>query len=162
MQTTTTLDPRAAGAFAEEALHAPLPGMVLGDGALRTPRRHGWPARMFIGMSYVTALGVGAGLVGIGFFLAGNGRDMNLLQWAWPRMLLGGAWALMQWRLATEVRRFSRWGWYGAMAELGIATIVKLGFAAAGPVTLPMLAFNIVCMRYFWKRRAEFDIDADL
>ena len=160
VETTTRLDPRNAGMFADGAPGASLPGMVVGDAGLRAPRRHGWPARLFIGMSYVTAVGLGFGILGLGLFLAGNGRDMDLLPWVVPRMLLAGTWAVLQWRLAGEVRRFSRWGWYGAMAELGAATVVKLGFAAAGAWTLPMVAFNVVCMRYLWKRRADFDIDS--
>jgi hypothetical protein len=162
MDTTATMDARTAAALGDETFRAPLPGLVMGDAAVGARRRHGWPGKLFIGMSSVTALGVGGGVLALGLFLAGQSRGASIY-FPWQRMLLAAAWCVLQWRLAREVRRFSRWGWYGAMAELGAATLAKLGLALfapfAVPWTLPVMAANLAWMRYFWKRRADFDVD---
>lgn len=162
MDTTATMDARTAAALADDTLRAPLPGLVMGDAAAGTGRRHGWPGKLFIGMSYLTALGLGGGVLAMGLFLAEHARGASIY-FPWQRLLLAGAWCVLQWRLAGEVRRFSRWGWYGAMAELGAATVTKLGLALfapfAVPWTLPAVAANLAWMRYFWKRRADFDVD---
>lgn len=161
MNTTTTLDPRTPGLFADEAPRAPLPALVVGDAAVQTPRRHGWPGRLFVGMGYVTALGLGCTVVALGFLVGDSGGEL----WGkvWQRLLLAGGLGVLQWQLAGQVRRFSRWGWYGAMVELGAATLGKLGLALYAPFaipwTLPMMAANLAWMRYFWKRRADFDVD---
>lgn len=161
MNSTSTLDPQTPGLFADDALRAPLPALVMGDAAVRT-RRHGWPGRLFVGMSYVSALGLGCTVLALGFLVGDSGGAL----WGkvWQRLLLGGAMGVLQWQLAGAVRRFSRWGWYGAMAELGAATLGKLGLAVLAPFavpwTLPAIAANLAFMRYFWKRRADFDIDA--
>lgn len=76
----------------------------------------------------------------------------------------GGLWSVLQWRLAREVRHFTRWGWYGAMAEMGIAPAAKVWTLAQGEIVggVVGLAFDIYVLRYFWQRRADFDIDAGL
>lgn len=49
------------------------------------------------------------------------------------------------------------------MAEQGGAGLAKIGLAVAMPMTIPsavvLLAINGAWMRYFWNRRAQFDID---
>jgi hypothetical protein len=81
----------------------------------------------------------------------------------WKPILTGGLWAVIQWRVVGEVRRFSRWGWYGAMAELAIASATKLVWVFLLPdqafAFLILLGINVWMMRYFWTRRADFDVD---
>jgi hypothetical protein len=159
---TTTLDPRGGGMFADDAPRAPLPGLVMGDAAVGAPRRHGWPGQLFVAASYLSVLGLGCSLVYAGVLIAEN---PHVWPKVWQRMLISGAFAVLQLRLAGEVRRFSRWGWFGAMAELGLATAGKLAVSLLSPFTvpctLPMVAVNLLWMHYFWKRRADFDIDGN-
>ncbi len=139
----------------------PLPGLMMGDAAESASgtRRHEWPARLFIACSYLTAGALAIGVVTFGAFALNYGLEPR----PWAQLAGAGVWSLLQWRLASEVSRFSRWGWYGAMAELAGAAAVKLGLAVMTPFTLPsavvMLAINGAWMRYFWNRRAHYDVD---
>jgi hypothetical protein len=155
------MDAPAAGILPDHILRAPLPGLVMGDAAVQAPRRHGWLGRLFVGMGYTTAAAAGFGVLSLALYLATRAPESVYVPW--QRMLIAGGFSVLQWRLAGAVRRFSRWGWYGAMAELGAASAAKLGLALFAPFaipwTLPMLALNVAWMRYFWKRRADFDID---
>ena len=76
--------------------------------------------------------------------------------------IMGLVWAALQWRLATEVRRFSRWGWYGAMAELAGAAGAKLFWVfylrEMAFLFLMLLVVDAFMMRYFWTRRGQFDV----
>jgi len=159
MDISPTIHSRRAAAFADEALRGPLPALVMGDGAMRVPRRHEWPGRLFITLSYLTAAAMALGVVTFGAFALEYGLEPR----HWLRVAGVGVWGVLQWRLAGEVRRFSRWGWYGAMTELGAAVAANLGLAMFVPIIggrgLVMLALNVACMRYFWRRRADFDVD---
>jgi hypothetical protein len=162
MGTTTVLDSPAAatGLGAGDAFRAPLPGLVMGDAAAVTTRRHDWPGRLFVGLSYLTSVACAIGAVALTCFAA---FGVELAAEVWKPALAAAAFGVLQWRLAREVSRFSRWGWIGAMVELGGAALAKVGMAVLMPVTLPSalvaLAVNGAWMRYFWRRRAEFDID---
>lgn len=138
----------------------PLSGMVVGDAAPVAPRLHDWPGTLFIGFGWLMTVGSLGGACVL-FLVAASGGVAFADVWrrAVPGVVLGS----LQWRLVTEVRRFSRWGWYGAMAELGAAAAMKVLYGAIMPglslVFLALLAIDAGLMRYFWKRRAQFDVD---
>jgi hypothetical protein len=157
MDTPATLQSRSHPVLPD--LGAPLPGLTMGDNAASAPRRHEWPARLFIGFSYVTAGAMLIGAVTFGAFSLRYGLEPR----HWVRLVGAGVWGVLQWRLAREVSRFSRWGWYGAMAELSAAVAANVGLGLFVPMLggrgLVMLAVNVAWMRYFWKRRAHYDVD---
>ncbi|HEU0300241.1 MAG TPA: hypothetical protein VFR37_12320 [Longimicrobium sp.] len=131
-----------------------LPPLVVGDEGVETTWKHEWPGRLFIVLSGITALGL-AGSAVAGAVLGLNG-DVNL-----PLSVGIGVWAVLQWRLTKEVSRFSRWGWYGAMAELGGAAAAEVWAMAEGDFVGGAIALvpGLLWMRYFWARRDQFDVD---
>ncbi|HEU4884307.1 MAG TPA: hypothetical protein VFT45_18775 [Longimicrobium sp.] len=137
-----------------------LAGLLVGDTALAAPRSHGMPGELFIGSIYLMA--VMSALRALVLVIAlGNGPGVPA--GVWKQGLAACVWAVLQWRLAGEVRRFSRWGWYGAMAELGAAAVMQVVVAVIVPTVAPWLLVLLVIeaglLRYFWKRRAHFDVD---
>lgn len=146
-------------ALSGEPLRGPLPGMTVGDAAVTAPRRHEWPGSLFVTLSHATAGALGLGVLIFGAFALRYGLEPR----HWVRVAGAGVWAVLQWRLGVAVSRFSRWGWYGAMAELGGAALAKLALAVVAPFTVPgalvIVAINGAWMRYFWKRRDQFDVD---
>jgi hypothetical protein len=134
-----------------------LPPIMVGERA-EIEREHRWPGSLFYSLSYVVAIGLGAGAVGC----AGWG----VFQWE-PTFLglavLLGSGAAVQGRLAREVENFSRWGWYGAMVELAGAAVAKVWGMAHGNVAggIVGLGIDLLWMRYFWENRRQFDVDFD-
>jgi hypothetical protein len=160
MDTTTTLDPQGPALFAGDAAR-PLPGLVMGDAAaVATSRTHEWPGRLFVGLSYVTSVGCVIAVVTLSCFAAFGFERVGEF---WRPIAAAAVWGVLQWRLAREVSRFSRWGWIGAMAELGGAALAKVALAVTMPITIPSalvaLVVNGAWMRYFWRRRRDFDVD---
>jgi hypothetical protein len=159
MQSKTTLEAPPAAPAQDDALLRALPSVVVGETA-EVERTHEWPGTMFVVLSYVVAVGLAASAVGsAGWALLSDQPALGL--WAAG----AGAWSVLQWRLATAVQRFSRWGWYGAMAELGAAAAAKVWtFASTGDVVGPVigLAIDVAWMSYFWERREQFDVDVEL
>jgi hypothetical protein len=160
LPTTATMNAPAAAPLTDDVFRAPLPGLVMGDAAVRAPRRHGWPGRLFLGLGYLTAVGCA---LGAGALLCFAAFGMESAAEVWKPAVAASVWGVLQWRLSKAVSRFSRWGWIGAMAELAGAGLAKIGLAVAMPATIPsavvLLAINGAWMRYFWKRRAQFDVD---
>jgi hypothetical protein len=142
----------SAPVLAEPATAEPLPEMVVGDRAFTSPRVHGVRGTLFIGFSYVMA--AGSAFSAVLFTISGGLAGTNAI--------MGLVWAVLQWRLATEVRRFSRWGWYGAMAALAGAAGAKLFWVFFLPemalVCVVLLAIDTFMARYFWTRRDQFDV----
>jgi hypothetical protein len=102
MEIHTTLDTPASAAGLNP-VGGPLPALVVGERAEAT-RKHEWPGRLFIGLSALAALGVGC--MAIVSAVWGVNGDPN------PALgVAGGVWAVVQWRLTREVRRFTRGGW---------------------------------------------------
>jgi hypothetical protein len=157
MQTHTVAEAPPAAASLAPILREPLPALVMGERA-EIKREHEWPGSLFFSLSYIVAIGLGAGAVGCA------GWGVFQLE---PVMLglavLLGAGAAVQWRLAREVEHFSRWGWYGAMVELAGAAVAKVWGMAHGNVVGGMIGVGIdlAWMRYFWENRRQFDIDLD-
>jgi hypothetical protein len=143
----------SAPVLAEPETTEPLPEMVVGDAASASPRVHGVRGALFIGFSYVMA--AGSAFSAILFSISGGLAGTNAIT--------GLVWAVLQWRLATEVRRFSRWGWYGAVTELAAAAAAKvfwvLYLREMAFVFLILLVIDAFMLRYFWRRRAQFDVD---
>ena len=148
-------------ALGEPRVHEPLAGLVMGDAAVAAPREHGWPGKLFIAFSYVMAAASAVSVVVIGLSVAAN---VGLAAAFWKRALTAVVWAALQWRVAGEVRRFSRWGWYGAMAELAAAAAAKVWVMAQGNVVGGAigLCIDLAWLRYFWERRDQFDVDVSL
>lgn len=166
----TTLTPEAPadarpGAPLEPAPATWLP-LTAGDAYLdraSAPPEHGWPGSWFIFLAGLMSIGMGVGAVGViittmmGFLPLGKGLLMA------AGLALG---CVVQGTLSSHVKSFSRWGWYGAMAELGFATLSKASLVVQDPSAIGSVAFVIVIdllwMRYFWNHRADFGIDIDL
>jgi hypothetical protein len=129
---------------------------------------HGWPASIFIFLSYLTAVGLGVGaagaaLTGIVALVSADWPFAGFLLLATAGLSLG---VVLQYSLAQHVRHFSRWGWYGVMVELACITLAKVNLlltepdAAAGGMA--GIVIVLLWMAYFWKRRADFDVDVGL
>jgi hypothetical protein len=160
MQTTEISPPLSAPIVHGQARVAEtLPGMVVGDGAFAGPRVHGVRGSLFIGFSYVMAAGSACVALMWSISAATGGLLPATL---WKEALTAAVWAVLQWRLVGEVRRFSRWGWLGAMAELSVASATKLVWISTAPgqawLMLPFLGINLAMAHYFWMRRAQFDV----
>jgi len=140
-----------------DALERPLPALMMTDSPDVGPKVHAWPGTFFYGLSYLLAVGIGGASVVGAISAVVQGWDPAF--YALP--VIGGVWSALQWRLAREVERFTRWGWYGAMGGLGFAAAAKLWALALGQpgAALGGLLVDAFLLRYFWKRRAQFDID---
>ncbi|HEX6368993.1 MAG TPA: hypothetical protein VF006_08670 [Longimicrobium sp.] len=155
MEIKTTLQAPPADADLDPGIREALPPLFVGDRAEST-REHEWPGSLFYVLSYVAAVGLaagGVGCLGYGVFTVDPGL---------PALgLLLGIGAAVQWRLATEVQYFSRWGWYGAMVELAAAAVAKVWSMAEGNVVggLVGVCIDVAWMAYFWDRREHFDVD---
>ena len=165
MQTDAATRAKPDAADLDPGFRGALPPIMVGDGPAvvagemgEIKREHEWPGNLFVVLSYVAAVGLGASAVGsVGWTLISGSLDVA--GWA----VGGGIWAVLQWRLAGEVEHFSRWGWYGAMAELTVAAAAKVWAIAEGNWGAVVgLVFDLLWMSYFWERREQFDVDADL
>jgi len=157
MQTRTAESPLAAPAL-DEAFRQTLPPVVVGE-TPEVAREHEWPGSLFVILSYVTAVGLAASAVGSALWSVATG-NASLAGWT----VVAGVWSALQWRLARAVEKSTRWGWYGAMAELGVAAVAKLWAFSTGEFVGPAigLAFDALWMSYFWERREQFDVDVEL
>ncbi len=169
MQTRTATDARLDAADLDPAIRETLLPVVVGDTPAAVvdlpeerPWDNDWPVGVFVFLSYVLAAGLGLGAcVSAGAAALGLGRP--------PLEMLGqaavmGAGAAFQWRLGGAVEHSSRWGWYGAMAELAAAAAAKVWLIADGNVAWGVigLVIDLLWMRVFWNYREQFDVDADL
>jgi hypothetical protein len=164
---TTTTTEAFAGARPDAPLDPPpstwLP-LTAGDAArgreLAQPE-HGWPASWFIFLSNLAALACGVGAVGVAV-----ATFMDLVPPGTGAALFAGlvVGAVVQGSLARHVKHFTRWGWYGAMAELALATLTKVSTVTENPSAIGGAAIGIIIdllwMHYFWERRADFDVDS--
>jgi hypothetical protein len=150
-----TLEAAPAAAGLDPGIREALPPVMVGDVA-EVKREHEWPGNLFFVLSYIAAVGLGAGALGAVAFSLFAGKP-SMAGFA----LVAAAGAVVQWRLAKEVENFSRWGWYGAMVELGAAALAKLWSMAQGNVVGGAigLGIDIAWMHYFWERRDQFDVD---
>jgi hypothetical protein len=158
------LDPVAPTALAITAGDLPASGE-------EAAREHDWPATLFIFLGHLTSWGLGLAAVGtlLMMMLAENG---------WPREPLGvaaglalaaalAAGSFLQRHLAESVKNFTRWGWYGAMGELAFATLAKVNVLVGDPAGEGVgavfgIAIDLLWMKYFWERRADYDVDLEL
>ncbi|HEU0300243.1 MAG TPA: hypothetical protein VFR37_12330 [Longimicrobium sp.] len=169
MQTRTATEARLDAAELDPAIRASLPPVVVGeapaavvDPSEERPWDNDWPGGVFVFLCYAVAAGLGIGAcVSAGAAALGLGRP--------PLEMLGqaavmGAGAAFQWRLAGAVEHSSRWGWYGAMAELTAAAAAKVWLIADGNVVGGVigLVIDLLWMRFFWNYREQFDVDVDL
>lgn len=165
--TETTLGQQVDPPAMEPSQSAWLP-LTAGDQAALTRQaapEHGWPASIFIFLSNLTAFGLAAGALGTAIALlvalfSGEWPFAGFMVLATAGLALG---AVVQRGLAQHVKNFSRWGWYGAMAELAFVTLSKVNVlitepeAAAGAVV--GIVVDLLWMGYFWNHRADFDVD---
>lgn len=128
---------------------------------------HAWPGSLFIFLANLMAFGMGLGAVG-----ASIGAVVSLFQGEWVRAGLVAAAAVglglgsfVQRTLGKHLSGFTRWGWYGAMGELGVAALAKVNaMVMTGDLGGPLfgLVIDVLWMRYFWNRREDFGIDLDV
>lgn len=155
MEISTTVEGAPAAAGLDAGIRESLPPVMVGDAAQVT-REHEWPGSIFFVLSYIVAVGLGAGAVGCAAWAV-----FTLNPATAGLALVLGAGAAVQGRLAREVEHFSRWGWYGAMVELAAASIAKLWSIAQGNVVGGVigLVIDLLWMSYFWERRDQYDVD---
>lgn len=129
---------------------------------------HGWPGSLFVFLANLAAFGMGLGALGSGlgiifFLLMGDWGPAGLAALAFVGLSVG---CVLQRTLANHVDHFTRWGWYGAMAELALVTFAKVDAIVTNPTNFggPMIGivFDLLWMRYFWSRRADFDVDLSI
>jgi hypothetical protein len=144
-------------ALALDEIRDTLPPVTVGERP-EVHREHGWPGTLFYRLAYVMAVGMAAGAVGSVGWAAISGSTKPLL-WA----VAGVVGAVLEWRLAKEVEHFSRWGWIGAMAALGLGAAAKLSTFFSGDFggVVFGLVIDVMWMKYFWENREQFDIDTD-
>lgn len=157
------LDPPAESAPLDPPPSAGL-SLTAGDAAdyAGANREHDWPGTLFIFLANLTAwfCVLGAIVAAAGLFVDGMPMEGEL--WMPPMFILA---AVLQRALAKGVGRFTRWAWMGAMAELGLAALTELptsldiGDWVSSIITV---GINVLWMSYFWRRRADFDIDISL
>lgn len=124
------------------------------------PPKHGWPASLYIFLCNAGAVfsGFAALAAALGWFdTAPYGGRLRVTAGLAVSAVVGLA-------VARGVRRFSRWGWCAAMLSLvmGIVTGIPLELDArewfgSSFVLVPELLW----LRYFWRRRADFGIAPD-
>ena len=143
-----------------DPVERPLPSLVMADAAATGANRHAWPGTLFYGASYLMAAGLA--VVSVLGVVSAVTQGWEARFYALPA--IAAVWSAAQWRLAREVRRFTRWGWYGAVAEMGASILANVWGMAQGEVGggLCGAVLSTLLLRYFWKRRAQFDIDPGL
>ncbi|HST62800.1 MAG TPA: hypothetical protein VLK84_29105 [Longimicrobium sp.] len=168
--TEATLGPQGEGALLESPPSAGL-ALTAGDvamGRVDAAPEHGWPASLFIFLANLSAFGLGAGAAIAGVVLVSMlfGGDLEMAGLAGLAAVGLGIGSYVQRSLADHLSHFSRWGWWGAMAELVAVTLTKVAALVADPASVVGtgigIAIDVMWLRYFWERRADFDIDIDL
>jgi hypothetical protein len=127
------------------------------------PREHAWPADLYILLANLSGLGLAVGAVAMGAAIAVDLALPSVFPIGTVLMMALGS--VIQFSLANHLKHFSRWGWYGAMAELAFLTLSKVATIVTEPGAMIGagigIAIDVLWMRYFWNRRADFDIDLD-
>jgi hypothetical protein len=123
--------------------------MTMGEWPSPVGRGHELPGWLFIGWCYLSS----ALLIVMSVYLVVN-EPLTIR--IWMGVLAAVAVSALHWRLGGKVRRFSPFGWYGAMLELAGATAAKVGLFGIGG--LLMCVIEVLWMRYFWNRRARFGV----
>jgi hypothetical protein len=129
---------------------------------------HEWPGSLFVFLGNLVAFGMGlgaagSGLLAIAFLLMGDWGPAGLAALAVVGLAVGSA---LQRTLANHVDHFTRWGWYGVMAELALVILAKVQTIATEPTYFmgPLIGIilDLLWMGYFWERRADFDVDLSI
>jgi hypothetical protein len=128
------------------------------------PRTHGWPGKLFIGLSYVGAAFMALGAL---LMLAVMLSDIERLArdlGTFVLLVLGFAFFIaLPILVARGVSRFANWSWWVTMImlSLGILGILVSFFdppadEPSGLAGLLLLPLYVIWIRYFWVRRADF------
>lgn len=124
--------------------------------------KHEWPGKLFIGLAKLASFGLGLAAVGA---ILGMVLDTGPLPGEMWMVVTLAAGAVFQAALARNVERFTRWGWYGAVAELSFAALAKVAAIVADPGSFIGAGFGITVdllwLQYFWAQRRDYDIDLD-
>ena len=129
---------------------------------------HDWPASLFIFLANFSAygLGMGAAVFGTVLVLTLLGTETVPPWFAALAMAGMGIGSYVQRTLADHVSHFSRWGWWGAMAQLAAVLLTQVAALVADPSSIVGTGIGIVIvvlwLQYFWAQRADFDIETDL
>lgn len=167
--TEATLGQQADDVALEPAPAARL-ALTAGDamGSPDAAPAHGWPGSLFIFLANLSAFGMGIGagiavLVGVSMLLGGEWEFAALAAVAAVGLGIG---SFVQRTLANHLSHFSRWGWWGAMAELAAVTLTKVAALFTDPSSVVGtgigIGIDVMWLRYFWERRRDFDIDIGL
>ena len=123
---SATMEP-VSDSIPVDALREPLPAIFVGERAVAAPAKHGWPGKLIVGLSRLVTAGLG---IAACMAIPSGLYRMDLMMFAAGVGV--GVWCLVQRRLTKGVRQFTRWGWYGAMMEVGAVTAGKLWALATG------------------------------
>jgi hypothetical protein len=126
---------------------------------------HDWPAQLFIFLNNMGAFALAAGALGM-FVWAFFDGDASLLR-DWGIAVLMAVGAVLQRVLATRVRDFTRWGWFGALTELAFLTLAKVTVLVGDPLgdgigAVLGIFIDLLWMSYFWEHRADFGVELDV
>lgn len=130
----------------------------------RTPE-HGRPAKLFMLFTNLTVVASVFGAVGcaVGVVLGLVEGNLKLAALTAAAGVGLGVVALVQRTLARHVEHFSRWGWWGAVAQLTIGAATNASFLVGNSSGgLVSTVVNLLLLRYFWRRRADFGVDIGL
>lgn len=131
----------------------PLPALMLRQ---RPSARRDEPRPVSVYFVFTYLLAVGLGCAAVGCIFSGLGSRQ-------PRLVeIGvalGVGSVLEWRLARELRHFSRWGWYGVMVELAAAFAVTVWMILrVGVGAFWGLILVVPWMLHFWQTRHHYDI----
>jgi hypothetical protein len=124
---------------------------------------HEWPGTLFVWLSKLTGFGMALAVLGAILAMVLDAGPLRGELWLVALLAVG---AVFQYTLGRNVERFTRWGWYGAVAELSFATLAKVAAIISDPGSFIGAGFGITIdvlwLQYFWAKRHDFDIDLDL
>lgn len=126
------------------------------------PPKHELPAILFIFLTKLSSWGLAFSAVVYLLITMGSAGKAVLPAAAKFAGLAAGF--LFQHTLAKNVENFTRWGWYGAMAELVVLAVAKVGVVARNPEAswlgaMVGITFDLVCIMYFIMRRADYGVE---
>jgi hypothetical protein len=124
---------------------------------------HEWPGKLFIWLSKLTALAMAIAAVGAILAMVLDIGPLPGEMWMVATLAAG---AVFQYALGRNVERFTRWGWYGAVAALSFAALATAAAVIADRGSFIEAGFGITVdllwLQYFWVQRRDYDIDLDL
>lgn len=140
---------------AQPALPAPLrrgSGAVAPSYMIDSPPKHGPGGQWYLRLSFV-------GIVSGALFLSRASPDTSTLG-----LLLGWGSLATEFVILRGVAHFAPWSWWATMITLGSSVLLGVARAVNGGgaglmVYAVVMIPHFIWLRYFWSRRADFEID---